>query len=123
MKKAVYLALAMMVLVLAQAAPSEAHVRGGVWIGPVWGPGWWGPYPYAYPYGYAAPPVVIREEPPVYISQPPAQPQSQPQQYWYYCPDPQGYYPNVKACPKGWLKVVPSPNPPPAPPAEPKESK
>jgi hypothetical protein len=32
--------------------------------------------------------------------------------YWYYCQNPQGYYPYVKQCPNGWMKVVPSPPPP-----------
>lgn len=27
--------------------------------------------------------------------------------YWYYCPD-LGYYPEVRDCPNGWLKVVPN---------------
>lgn len=112
MKKAASIALVIVVLLLAHSVPGEAHFRGGVWIGPVWGPGWWGaPYPYAYPYSYP-PPVVIRQEPQEYIQQPAAQPQ---QQYWYYCPDPQGYYPNVKRCPKGWMKVLPTapvPGPP-----------
>ena len=119
MKKAVYIALAIVVLLLAQTAPSEAHFRGGVWIGPVWGPGWWGPsypypYPYAYPYPYSAPPVIIQQQPQEYIQQPAAQQQQQQpqQQYWYYCPDPKGYYPYVKNCPKGWMKVVPTPGPP-----------
>jgi len=56
--------------------------------------------------------------PPVY-EQPPArmyvQPVPQPSggmNYWYYCESPQGYYPYVKRCPSGWLKVVPAPPPP-----------
>ena len=28
--------------------------------------------------------------------------------YWYYCTDPQGYYPYVRECPQGWMQVVPS---------------
>lgn len=120
MKKAALIALAIVGLLLAHSIPSEAHFRGGIWVGPVWGPGWWGPgypypYPYAYPpYPYAAPPVIIQQQPQEYIQQPePApQPQAQPQQFWYYCPDPQGYYPDVKKCPKGWLKVVPNQVPP-----------
>jgi len=27
--------------------------------------------------------------------------------YWYYCENPKGYYPYVKDCPYGWMKVVP----------------
>jgi hypothetical protein len=81
-----------------------------VWFGPGWG---WDPffYPY-YPYypSYPAyqPPVVI-QQPEQYVV-----PESQPQQtsYWYYCQNPKGYYPYVKRCPGGWMKVVPSPAPP-----------
>ena len=35
---------------------------------------------------------------------------SEPQQsYWYYCQDPQGYYPYVRNCPGGWQQVLPTP--------------
>ena len=27
--------------------------------------------------------------------------------YWYYCTQPAGYFPYVKACSQAWLKVVP----------------
>lgn len=47
-----------------------------------------------YYYGPYAPPP-----PPAYA--PP------PQTYWYYCRDPEGYYPNVRRCPEGWMRVVP----------------
>lgn len=32
--------------------------------------------------------------------------------YWYYCPDPPGYYPSVRVCPTGWQTVTASPPPP-----------
>jgi len=89
---------------------------GGGWWGPGWwGPGYWGPsyaYPYAYPYGnpyYAAPPVAVQQGTQEYIQQGSA---PQQQGYWYYCQNPQGYYPYVKECPAGWLQVVPQPAPP-----------
>lgn len=94
--------------------------RGGgvdVWIGPGRWPGWWGPtYPYYvtdpyyryYP-EYAAPPVVIQQPAEEYV-QPAEQLPTEPS-YWYYCRNPQGYYPYVKQCPNGWMKVVPSPPP------------
>jgi hypothetical protein len=66
-------------------------IGSGFW----WGPDWWGP---AYPY-YAEPPVVV----------PPA---PQPQYYWYYCPNPPGYYPYIQQCPSQWLTVVPPSSPP-----------
>ena len=61
-----------------------------------------------YPYGYyPPPPVVIQQQSPVYV-----QPQEEQPYYWYYCQDPQGYYPYIKSCPGGWMKVVPEVNPP-----------
>ncbi len=115
------LILAAVILILASALPSQADWRGGhrghggvSFRGSVWvGPGWWGPwgYPYSYPYYapyypyYAEPPVVIERQAPVYV-----QPNRQHEEsdYWYFCAKPQGYYPYVKKCPDGWLKVVPS---------------
>jgi len=29
--------------------------------------------------------------------------------YWHYCSNPEGYYPHVKKCPDGWMRVVPQP--------------
>ena len=72
------------------------YVTGSLVLGP------W--YPYYY---YAAPPVVIQQQPPVYVQAVP-----QPSNYWYYCQNPQGYYPYVKECPGGWMKVVPEATPP-----------
>jgi hypothetical protein len=78
---------------------------GFYWGGPILGAPW---YPWYYPYGYyAGPPAVIQEQPPVYV-----QPQQPQENYWYYCQDPQGYYPYVKTCPGGWMKVIPQPSPP-----------
>ena len=90
------------------------HGGGGVIVGPgFWGPWWYGggypyyPYPYYSDPYYAAPPVAVQQDPSVYIQQS----QSQPQQpnYWYYCQDPQGYYPYVQQCSRGWMTVVPQP--------------
>ena len=112
MKRTVGIILATLVLLMGYALPSQAHFRGGVWIGPVWGPGWYGaPYGYGYPY-YSAPPVVIQQQPQEYVQQPAAQPE---QQYWYYCTEAKAYYPYVKKCPSGWMRVVPPPAPAPAP--------
>jgi hypothetical protein len=93
-----------------------SHVGVGIWLGQGWGPGWWGPYyyPQYYPY-YPEPPIVIEQQPEVYVQ--PA-PQAEQPVYWYYCPDHQGYYPYVKQCPGGWMKVVPTPPRPPSSPPE-----
>ena len=61
-----------------------------------------------YPCGYPAPPpVVIQKEPQVHV-----QPEQGEENYWYYCPDPQGYYPYIRECASGWMKVVPDATPP-----------
>ena len=108
MRKAIYLLIVIMLLLVAGALPANAYWRGGIWIGPVWGP-WWGPPAYPYPY-YGSPPVVIQQQPTAYEEQAPQQ--EQQQNYWYYCPESKVYYPYVKQCPGGWLKVVPAPAPP-----------
>jgi len=118
MKKNIFLLIFAVLLIFVVLQESTlpvyaAHVafRGGLWIGPGWGWGpWWGPpyYPYAYgPYypNYAPAPYVVEQQPQVYV-QPTQQPEEQ-SYYWYFCTNPQGYYPYIKQCPKGWLKVVP----------------
>lgn len=90
--------------------PPKARV--GVFIGtpmPFWSWPYWPPYGYGY--GYAWPPTVIAvpaPPPPVYIEQAP-QPAAPAPNYWHYCRHPEGYYPYVKECPGGWLKVAPQP--------------
>ncbi len=118
MKKIVCISLAVVALSMMGATASYAyhgghggHVGVGVWVGPGWGPGWWGPYYPYYPYNpyYAAPPVVVTpQQPDTYVQ--PEQQKGEPS-YWYYCPDPKGYYPYLKKCPKGWMKVVPPSSP------------
>jgi hypothetical protein len=73
-------------------------------LGPYWGPYW---EPYWAPYVY--PPVVVAPPPTVYVE--PALPGSTqpPQEYWYYCDDPQGYYPSIQQCPGGWRPIAPTP--------------
>jgi hypothetical protein len=99
----------------------RTHVYGSFWIGPrfwygppAWGPRYyWGgpvvvapPYP-AYGY-YPAPPVIVQQPPPVFV-----QPENaEPENYWYYCEESQGYYPYVRSCPGGWMRVVPETTPP-----------
>ena len=71
-------------------------------VGTGFGPWWWDPFYDPYP----APPVVIQSEPEIYLD-----PQAPEQHYWYYCSAPSGYYPYVKRCPNGWMKVAPAPTP------------
>jgi hypothetical protein len=85
-----------------------------------WGPAYWG-YPYApyYPY-YYPPPYPAYYPPPGSPEQgvPPqgAVPQASPQamaapqpQFWYYCDNPQGYYPHVTNCSSAWHEVAATP--------------
>lgn len=113
MRKFMRIILALMIVLMASSVPAQAdrgrHGHGGhgrvgigVFVGPgLWWPGWWGPYPY---YPYYPPPVIV--EPPTDLYVQPA-PQADENRYWYYCKESQGYYPTVKKCPGGWMKVVP----------------
>lgn len=86
------------------------HYRGGVWFGSpwYWDPFWYPFYPY-YAYPYSSPTVIIeKQQPEEYIM---STPQPEQQQYWYYCKEANGYYPYVKRCPGGWVRVVPTPPP------------
>lgn len=107
MKKSVRVVLAILVLLLLSTVSGYSHGGGRVGIGfsfwPGWYPGWWGPY---YPY-YGEQRVVVEPAPEIIIQEP----QSEVPVYWYFCRDPEGYYPYVKRCPNGWQKVVPSPPP------------
>jgi hypothetical protein len=87
---------------------------GGYYSGWGWLPFWFGVTAIAtLPY-YLAPrnppqTVIIQQPPPDvgYAQPPPPHIQSVVQNYWYYCQNPMGYYPYVKECPSGWMKVVP----------------
>jgi len=105
--------------------------HGGFYIGigPGFWPGYyWGYYPYywgapivGWPYGgwpyatYAGWPYVGWPYYPPQATEaapPDSQPQQQQPYYWYYCENPQGYYPYVKSCPGGWKQVIPNITPP-----------
>ncbi|HSB71522.1 MAG TPA: hypothetical protein VLT62_19515 [Candidatus Methylomirabilis sp.] len=112
MKKVVCAVLVGMTLLLVNPVPSQARhghvfIGGHVVVGPIWwGPRfWWGPPAVWYPPYYPAPPVVYQPPSPAIQAEPPAQ------VYWYYCENPQGYYPYVKECPGGWRQVAPQPTP------------
>ncbi len=118
MKKTAVVATIALAVLLGTVLPGQARpwhhgprVGVGVYVGPYWGPGWWDPwYPYPYyppPPAYYSPPVVIQQEPQTFIEREPSQQPS----YWYYCESAKAYYPYVKECPSGWLKVAPSPGP------------
>ncbi|HAM52592.1 MAG TPA: hypothetical protein DCP92_18540 [Nitrospiraceae bacterium] len=103
----IFVVLGILVVIQASAPPAFAG-RVVVWVGPGWGP-WWGPAYYPYSYGpyypyYSPPPYAAQQQSQVYVQQ---TQQPEEQSYWYFCTNPQGYYPYIKQCPKGWLKVVP----------------
>ena len=69
-------------------------------------------FPFAYPYyayPYYAYPVAAPESPPVTEVQPAAAPGPAPQQSWYFCSNPKGYYPYVQNCSSGWTSVPVTP--------------
>lgn len=114
---------ALAVLMCGVLATDSAFARGprtrvGIYIGvPLVGFGYHAFYPPPYyypPYYYHPPyypaPVVVQQQPTVYVEQPTPQVQPQPPAgYWYYCADARAYYPYVKECPGGWQRVAPQP--------------
>src|SRR5512139_348622 len=98
----------------------DAHLGVGVVINPFWYDAWYYPRPYYYspyypyyPYydsPYYYPPVVtVPATPPVYIEREEGSLPGEASAYWYYCANPQGYYPQVEQCPGGWQAVAPQP--------------
>jgi hypothetical protein len=73
---------------------------------------WWGWDPYWYPYYayYPYPPYPAYAPPAAPAPQEPVQAMgAPPQQYWYHCDNPEGYYPYVANCTSAWRPVVPTP--------------
>lgn len=98
----------------AHFSPSERTVwRGGRWVHD-WHDGrygwWWlvGGFWYFYPQPiypyptYIPPAIVVQQAPPVPTGLPPTQ-------SWYYCDNPQGYYPYVASCNGPWRAVPATP--------------
>lgn len=105
--------------------PPAVYYRPGpgpYWYGPryygprYYGPRVYGPYAYGWPYAYPAPvyvypPVTVAPAaPPVYVERDePAARAPLEAGFWYFCRNPEGYYPTVRECPGGWEKVPPRP--------------
>lgn len=88
------------------------NVGVGIVIDPFFYRPWYYPGPYYYPpNGYPYPPVIsVPANPPVYIERAEvAEPAPPAPASWYYCANPQGYYPYVENCPGGWQAVAPRP--------------
>jgi hypothetical protein len=82
----------------------------GLGYGLGYGSGYGGSYYSPYYGGYPPAVVAVPVTPPVYIQQTPPQPTAQqyPSGYWYYCNNPQGYYPYIKQCSSAWQPVNPT---------------
>jgi hypothetical protein len=112
MKRFLQISVAVMAVIMACATAGQAErFHGGGWgWGPALGIGllglglWEATYPH---YVYPEPVIVQQPVTEVYVQ--PAPRRSAESGYWYYCQNPEGYYPYVRRCPNGWMKVVPSP--------------
>jgi hypothetical protein len=86
----------------------SGHFRRGASVGVIVGA------PLLLPYYYPSyPPVGLAPNgPPVYIEQQGSNvPPNAQAAYWYYCSDPEGYYPSVGQCNVPWEQVTPQPPP------------
>ena len=105
--------LVVSVMALSLGLDAQAHSRGGHYISHYHSHPSFGFYlglPF-YPRPYYPPEIVrVPVNPPVYIERgTPQSTQPLPSGYWYYCNNPEGYYPYVKECPSGWRQVDPIP--------------
>lgn len=94
--------LALLVLFASGEALADRRGRVHIWFGY--------PGPWIYPPPIYYPPTVVvvpAPQPPVYVEQTDAVPESSG--YWYYCASSRTYYPYVKECPEGWQRVPPKP--------------
>ena len=79
---------------------------GGAYLAP-------GPY-YGWPYTWPTRTLVVEAPKPVYVERDSVPTQGLTdigagEDWWYYCREPKGYYPDVPRCPRGWEKVPPRP--------------
>jgi hypothetical protein len=77
-------------------------------------PGWYAPYYYPPPAYYYPPayyPYVAPATPTTYVerSDMAEEAPAQPPATWYFCREANGYYPYVKQCPGGWMRVPAQP--------------
>ena len=77
-------------------------------VGPRFYPYYFGAYHYGGYYNGYVPPVVVTPPPAVFAPPSTSYVERAPvSQYWHYCQDPAGYYPEVQQCPGGWTQVPP----------------
>jgi hypothetical protein len=90
----------------------SGHSGFGVFIGPGFGWPWYYGSAYYLPYYYDYdPPVYVDQEDAVAPVPQSSAPSQQPDNWWYYCQKTQSYYPYLKECAGGWLRVAPQPSP------------
>lgn len=122
------------VTTFAVLAPSLSHAHGryygsrigvginlnlfpGFYHRPYYAAGYYG-YPYYYPEVVVNPVILANPQPTVvYVDSSPSNytsvprnqisnaPPAQSENVWYYCHNPDGFYPSIKSCPAGWQKV------------------
>jgi len=111
MARALALILAGCIGAFALAEDAEAHgSRGRVHLGVViGGPLWWHAWPH-YPRYYDDRVIVERQGPTVYVQKDADGGERDADQYWYFCPDSDTYYPYVKQCASPWHRVEPQPS-------------
>ena len=118
MRRVLLAGAAVAIAALAMAGSADAAWRGGFYgprfyVGPSFGFGVYAPLWVPPPVYYAPPPVVVQQgypaaPPPAVAAEPgPANPGS-----WYYCNNPQGYYPYIRQCSSQWMTVPANPNGP-----------
>jgi outer membrane protein OmpA-like peptidoglycan-associated protein len=85
-----------------------AVLFGAGFYDPFWSFDYGYPYYDGYPYDVPSPAVGPEALPPDYLP-PPEGNGPPPEQFWYYCDDPQGYYPYVVFCSHDWQPVPATP--------------
>jgi hypothetical protein len=96
--------------------PAYYHSRPNVGVDVVIGAPWPRPYPY-YPGAWGwpgypppvvvSPPIVVSPPPPLVYVERPRDDEVPAAGYWYWCGEPQGWYPDVGECAQGWQPVLP----------------
>jgi len=101
-------------LLLAATAAHADHVHFGVGVMlgppvyPLYAPAYYYPPVYRESVVVVPPTEYVEQESPAPAAGMPSAPASDG--YWYYCAKSQKYYPYVKKCPAGWMKVSSTPS-------------
>ncbi len=115
-RKAILFGFAIVAMIASGSSSANGHHHshgssvGVIFSIPLTAPYYYPPS-YSYPsYFYPGPPVVLAPAAPtIYIEQ---ENQARSTSYWYYCGNPQGYYPYVRNCTENWQPVAPQSPPP-----------